>query len=206
MCWVQIQSQHWRNDQATLFISILSFLDADVWDAHTDPTATPLEIGTEVTVYGESTGQKVNVDAFWGRVVGVEEAAGVTGAEATMEEDTPITYTIQDASGNEHSIHRSDMRVRKRHTHCFVWVTGDSSHDSYAMQFFSEKELEWLAEPRGEDDMAMSLIDRHKLRGVFQHSDNAGTVGRSVAGVCMRVCVSTRVVGVYVEMCVTCDI
>ena len=126
-----------------------------------DAAGEALDDGTEVTVGGEQAGEPQNIEAFWATVTSHGTVDAVTGEHI---------YGVTDAQGVTHHVARSKLRVRKRHTHCFVGVTGDRHHDSHAMQAFTKIELDWLEEERDGSSMVM----KHKLRGLFHHSDNAG--------------------------------
>ena len=65
----QIQSQYWSTIGYTLFVSIVSWLEAKEWNK----TSGPLLIGDKVTVNGELTGDDVNMKSFWAVVTGMDK-------------------------------------------------------------------------------------------------------------------------------------
>ena len=163
----QVQSEHWTNKQCTLFISIVSYLLVDKWDA----TAGPLIPGDEVTINGEMSGASVNLDAKWARVVGKEEDAQEGGNNPDDER-----YRVVDFAGNESVCARSTLRHRVLYQQCFVGVTGDRKHDSYSMRHFSQEEWAWL--------VAHDVIATQKITTVATHSDNAAQHFKSSKTLC----------------------
>ena len=111
----------------TLFVSIVSWLEAKEWDKEDGL----LEKGDEVTVYGEKSGEVVNVDSFWGTITYVIDA--VNGI-----------YEVTDKNETTHHIERFQLRHRKRHSKAFGHVSDDKVHDRHAMQHFTNRELKEL--------------------------------------------------------------
>ena len=122
-----MQCEHWTNRQCTLFISIVSYLLVEKWDA----TVGALVSGDEVTIGGELAGEPINLEARWARVVRKIETVEEGKDEA---EDC---YLVRDFDGNESKCSRSQLRHRVLHQQCFVGVTGDRKHDSCSMRHFS---------------------------------------------------------------------
>ena len=150
----QIQSQYWVTIGYTLFVSIASWLMTKEWNK----TTGALPLNAEVTVYGELAGEEINKDSFWAVVTGITQA-----------EDN--IYGVTDAQGNTHTITRSLMRHRKRHSVATGHITDDKIHDRHAMQKFTTDELKYLESYMNEnfpDD-----IPTGKITHLHQHSDNA---------------------------------
>ena len=119
-----------------------------------------LDIGDEVTVFGEKSGELIAIMSFWGTVT------KITDAEAE-------SYEITDAEGNIHRLARKDLRHRKNHNIVFGHVSDDKSHDSHAMQHFTSNELE---------DLEKYMIDKFpddipdgKIKCLHTKSDNAAS-------------------------------
>ena len=74
-------------------------------------------------------------------------------------------YTVEDADGKEHTVHRRDLRVREFSQRAFVGISEDKKHDSYSMRHFSTMEWDWL--------MKDGLFERENIVCVYTHSDNA---------------------------------
>ncbi|KAL7534418.1 hypothetical protein ACHAXR_005863 [Thalassiosira sp. AJA248-18] len=145
--------------RSTGFVSIASWLLAAEWNK----TSGKLKVGDEVTVFGELVGEKVNENSFWGKVTRI------------IDEDKEL-YEITDKNGNEHNPKRSDLRHRQRHSVACGHVTDDKSHDRYAMQTFTTRELIWLEEYMltHENGRFQADIPDGKIVRLHQHSDNAG--------------------------------
>ena len=88
----QIQSQYWVTIGYTLFISILSWLEAAEWNK----TTGTLPIGAEVTVFGEFAGENVCMHSFWSTITKI----------ISVEDEV---YEVTDAHGQTHQTNRSDM-------------------------------------------------------------------------------------------------
>ena len=150
----QVQSQYWSSIGYTLFVSIVSWLQAKEWNK----TTGLLPIGSEVTVHGELSGEKINKESFWAVVTGVSK-------------DVENHYVVTDAKGEKHTFPRSLLRHRKRHSVATGHVTDDKIHDRHAMQKFTDDELKYLEEymiNNFPDD-----IPEKKIAQLHQHSDNA---------------------------------
>ena len=94
----------------------MPWLVSTEWNKEADK----LDIGDEVTVFGEKSGELIAMHSFWGTVTKVIDA------EAEV-------YEITDAKGNIHCPTRKDLRYRKNHNIVFGHVSDDKSHDSHAM-------------------------------------------------------------------------
>eukprot|EP00984_Skeletonema_dohrnii_P017124 scaffold7728_cov75-Skeletonema_dohrnii-CCMP3373.AAC.2 len=149
----QVQSQYWITLQYTLFVSIVCWLRADIWNK----TEGILEEQNEVTVNGEMFGQDINEDSYWARVTKV------------LENDM---YEVTDANNKTTTHHRRDLRLRQKHTVAMGHVTDDKTHDRHSMQHFTTHELEWLENYMNQNFPADIPTGRITL--VHQHSDNAG--------------------------------
>ena len=150
----QIHSQYWVTIGYTLFVSIASWLMSANWNKTTG--SIPLE--SEVTVYGELAGEEVNMDSVWAVIT------DVTQAEDKM-------YKVTDAQGKQHTILRSLLRLRKRHSVASGHVTDDKIHDRYAMQHFTDHELKYLEAYTKEH--YSDNIPKGSITRLHQHSDNA---------------------------------
>ena len=152
---VEAQAQYWASIMYSLFISIVSWLLVDEWDKETGE----LDIGSEVTVYGEKFGQDINMNSFWAMVTGYNE-------------DT-LLYTVSDENEEIHFIARKDLRYRKTHTISMGHVSDDMKHDRHAMQAFTTKELDWL-ENKMREEFPLD-IPSGKIIRLHTKSDNAGS-------------------------------
>ena len=151
----QIQSQYWVTIGYTLFVSIASWIEAAEWDKESGL----LPIGSEVTVYGEKSGEKINNNSFWATVTKLRDA------------DNEM-YEVKDEHGVSHTIHRRFFRHRKRHSIASGHVSDDKVHDRHAMQHFTDHELVYLEGYMKENfpaDIPLGHITR-----LHQHSNNAG--------------------------------
>ena len=119
-------------------------------------TTGDLDLGSEVTVYGELSGEAINEKAFWGTV--------------TLAYGNDL-YGVTDKNGMTHTIPRKDLRHRKRHSVAYGHVSDDKSHDRHAMEHFTNRELtrleKYMCDNFPED------IPSGKLLRLHQHSDNA---------------------------------
>jgi hypothetical protein len=93
----QVQSQYWITISYTLFISCVTWLVSTEWNKE----AGRLDIGDEVTVFGEKSGELIAIISFWGTVTKIIDA------EAEV-------YEITDVKGNSHRPARKDLRHRKK--------------------------------------------------------------------------------------------
>ena len=123
----KIQPQYWVTIGYTLFVSIASWLMASEWNK----TAGILPLGAEVTVHGELSGEELNKESFWAVVTDVTQAK-------------ENIYEVTDAQGKKHTILRSLLYHRTRHSVAYGHVTDDKIHDRHAMQHFTEHELKHL--------------------------------------------------------------
>ena len=83
----------------------------------------------KVTVDGKMAGEEVNLNSFWGQVVKVCSNG---------------TYEVKDESGKIHVCERKRLRHRVKHSICFGHISDDKSHDRFAMQHYSTREMEWI--------------------------------------------------------------
>ena len=116
----------------------------------------------EVTVDGEFyiKGQpipNINQDSYWAVVTG-----NICGD----------LYRVEDKHGGVFEVERSQIRLRKRHVVCFAHVSDDKRHDHFAMQHFSNAELEWIEEYMKEE--FANNIPEGKITHLHIHSDNSG--------------------------------
>jgi hypothetical protein len=118
----KVQSEHWVTRQYTLFMQVASFLEVDEWNKH----GGNLEVGQEVTAHGElyirDVGNpyhrpEINLSSYW--------------ATVTKKNDNG-SYTITDANGEETSVIRSNLRLRKRHIIALPVISDDKRHDRFA--------------------------------------------------------------------------
>ena len=152
----QIQSQYWVTIGYTLFVSIACWIEAAEWDK----TSGLLAVGSEVTSFGEFSGEQLNLNSFWATVTKVLNA------------DEGL-YEVTDAKGVVHTINRSDLRNRRRHSVACGHVTDDKVHDRRAMQHFTDHELKYL-ESYMKENFPADLPKGNIVR-LHQHSDNAGS-------------------------------
>ena len=137
----QVQSQYWITISYTLFISCVSWLQSSEWNNETGK----LVIGDEVTVHGEKAGEPINLDSFYGCVTGVV---------------SELEYEVTDNDGMKHNLHRKDVRLRKCHNVVFGHVSEDKSHDTYAMQHYTNNELTQLEKYMAEHFRTISPMGR----------------------------------------------
>ena len=83
----------------------------------------------EMTDDGKIVGEEVNLNLFWGQVV---------------EVCSDGTYKVKDESGNIHVCERKRLRHRVKHSICFGHISDNKSHDRFAMQHYSTREMEWI--------------------------------------------------------------
>lgn len=156
----QVQSQYWQTIGYTVFMSILEWLLASEWDKESGQ----LKVGDEVTVYGEKSGEPVNTHSFWAKVT------DVIGAD---------TYVLEDNSGKEYqvgeerTIKRRHLRHRVKYTIAVGHISDDKSHDSQAMQHYTNKELKWLEQHM--KDKFPQDIPAGKILRLHTKSDNAAS-------------------------------
>jgi hypothetical protein len=100
----QLQSEHWRALQFTLFISIYDWLDEHEWNKEHGE----LPVGAEVTVYGEKLGQEIVLEgpytSYWGKVKTV----------LAMDH-----YEIENGNGELVSVHRKRFATQGITLSCF---------------------------------------------------------------------------------------
>jgi hypothetical protein len=99
----QVQSQYWITISYTLFISCVTWLKSKEWNKE----AGKLDVGDEVTVYGEKSGEPVSMNSFWATVTMVVD-------------DGAQLYEVTDDDGTVHRPVRQDLRHRKITTLCLV--------------------------------------------------------------------------------------
>lgn len=158
-CSPQVQGEHWNHKSCSLHIKIACVLNEDTWNAAIDEQEA-LKDHTQVTVDGEMAGQPVAVKSFWAEVVGHTEAPGGHG----------YLYNVQDEHGNVYyNVERKRLRVREWYTWCMTGISDDNSHDSYAMQHYVKRTLDWM-EKNG-------VVKDRGLCALHVHSDNAGEWG-----------------------------
>ena len=87
-----LQSQYWGSISYTLFVLIVSWLQAKEWDKEEGT----LEKGDEVTVFGEKAGETVDMNSFWGTITDVIDAANGI-------------YEVTDKHEQQHQIECSDL-------------------------------------------------------------------------------------------------
>eukprot|EP00984_Skeletonema_dohrnii_P024294 scaffold13403_cov120-Skeletonema_dohrnii-CCMP3373.AAC.1 len=102
----QVQSEYWDSEQYTLMMAIISFLQVDAWNK----TKGLLEEGDEVTVNGELAGEPIDKESFWAVV------------KKYSKDGDNETVTVEDADGKLHTLPRSLLRLRTRHTICIGLV------------------------------------------------------------------------------------
>ena len=88
-------------------------------------------LGAEVTVHGELSGEELNKESLWAVVTDVTQAK-------------ENIYEVTDSQGKKHTILRSLLHHRTRHSVAYGHVTDDKIHDRHAMQHFTEHELKYL--------------------------------------------------------------
>ena len=118
-----------------------------------------MPIGSEVIVYGENSGEKVNHNSFWATATKVSDAKNAL-------------YEVKDEHGGSHTIDRAYLRHRSRHSVASGHMTDDKVHDHHAMQHFTTNELLYLegyTEDHYPADIPLGRITR-----LHQHSNNAG--------------------------------
>ena len=118
-----------------------------------------LDIGDEVTVHGEKTGEEVNMTSFWGKISKV------------IDQDSG-DYLIIDKNGAEHAVCRSNLRHRKKINIVSAHISPDKKHDRYAMQHFTNNEMKDLEDLMRKD--YPSDIPDGRIKRLHTHSDNAG--------------------------------
>ena len=132
---------------ATLFISVVGWLDVEKWDA----TEGMLAVGTEVTVNGEKAGE-AEAEGSHHAVVAIVHGDG--------------SYSVDGSKGEGRKVvQRVCLRHRVLVQHVFVGITDDGKHDSYSMQKFSEQEFKWLVDN--------DILKTQMITVLAQHSDNA---------------------------------
>ncbi len=162
----KVQSEHWISKQYTLFMSITSFLKFDEWNDEENK----LDVGAEVTVNGEHyVGElkekiQINLDSHWEKVIGHNGGS----------EDV---YQVEYEGGRLHEVLRSSLRHHSRHIICCGHFTDDKCHDRFAMQQFTDEELQYI-ENYMSDNFPNDLINR-RIKQLHQHSDNASQHFRS---------------------------
>ncbi len=110
----KVQSEHWSTNQCTLFVGVWQWLDVEAWNK----TEGKLEVGAEVTVWGEMAGESRASSAFWAKVVPRDEHDGSDGS-----------YTVENAAGVQFQVQRKELRHRVFVKQCHAGVTGDKKHD-----------------------------------------------------------------------------
>jgi hypothetical protein len=145
----KVQSEHWISKQYTLFMSITSFLKVDEWN-HEENN---LDVGAEVTVNGERyVGElkekiQINLDSHWAKVIG-------------HIGDSEDVYQVEGEGGRLHEVSLSSLRHCSRHIICCGHITDDKCHDHFAMQQFTDEELQYI-ENYMSDKFPNDLINGH---------------------------------------------
>jgi hypothetical protein len=110
-----IQSQYWAQEQVSIFVTVLRWLDQACWDSD----VSELKKNDEVTVRGEG---------LWGQVVDISEGK----------------VRIKHEDNSEKLYARAELHHRAWKAHALIGFTPDKKHDSYATQFFLEENLKWI--------------------------------------------------------------
>ena len=87
-----------------------------------------LEVGAEVTVRGEMSGEAKAADSFWAKVL-----SKAPRAVGSVED----SYVVENATGVKRTVARSLLRHRVFVKQCHCGVTGDKKHDRYAIYCLS---------------------------------------------------------------------
>jgi hypothetical protein len=144
----EVQSEYWGNKQCTVYNAIVSWLSKDEWDKEVGI----IEVGEEVTVFGEKSGCDVNEESYWAKVI-------------QKPESDDGDYVLQRDDGTEETLPRKVLRHRVVKKQAHVGVTGDNKHDTYSMRHFIIETVKNIK--------ISGTFDSENFTVLCFHSDNA---------------------------------
>jgi hypothetical protein len=142
----EFQSNYWSHKSMSLFISISSYIDSDIFFGDHKP----IPDGASVTV---EDGSSVPYHA----VVKSTGTEGFCNVVCTGDENSTVL-----------TVPRAQCRHRVERSIAHVFATGDRLHDSSATQHFMTLQMDWFVKQKHLGTMNETFSKHHI------HSDNAG--------------------------------